>query len=62
MVLATPVKCATRITSGPGETKEDAWFHWIKIERGRQPHTDRHRQKKKMIVLCEAMYRTLDPS
>jgi hypothetical protein len=43
MVLATPVKYATLITGGPGETKEDAWFHWIKIERGKQPHTERHR-------------------
>jgi hypothetical protein len=30
------------LTVGPGDTKENAWFHWIKIKRGGRTHTDEH--------------------
>jgi hypothetical protein len=43
--LATPVKSASLLTGGPGETKDNAWFHWIKIERGRLTHTDKKAQR-----------------
>jgi len=39
--MNAPVKFASLLTGGPGETKEDAWYHWIKIERGRRMSTDK---------------------